>query len=264
VEDDMPKYTKKFELTEQRMTLRKGLVLHRIKALRDFACVKRGDLGGWVESEHNLATDYNLAWVSGNARVYGAARVIGDAWISGNAQVYGQALINEEASVEGNARVYGRAMVSDCASVGENARIYGDARVIGNAKIAGEAQVFGESIVSGYALVREKAKAYGKSKIYGDTNLFGNVEVFGEATVRGKAWLGGDVKIQCTNDYVTISPIASEESFITLTRCGMAFSAHFSLAWDELLDECKNRKMPKLHRNQYRQAVKFAEKFFKE
>jgi len=260
----MPKYVKKYELTGQRMILKKGLVLHRIKALRDFACVKKGDLGGWVEKESNLATDYNLAWIAGNARVFGAARVEGDAWISGSAQIYGQALVNEEASVDGNARVYGRAMVSDCASVGEGARIFGEAKIIGNARVSGEVQIYEDALISGYALVREKAKAYGKSKICGEVNLFGNVEVFGEATVRGKAWLGGDVKIQCTNDYVTISPIGSEESFITLTRCGRAFSTHFSLAWAELLDECRNRKMPKLHRNQYWQAVKFAEKFFKE
>jgi len=259
----MPKYIKKYELTQQKMTIKKGLVLHRIRALRDFACVKKGSLGGWVESEHNLASDYNLAWIAGEGKVYGDARVIGDAWVSGSARVYGQALVSEEASVEGNARVYGHSMVSDVAHVGENARIYGEAKIIGNAQVFGDAQVFEDALVSGNAMLREKAKAYGKSKIYGAVNLFGNSEVFGEAAVRGKAWLGGDVKIQCTNDYVTISPIGSEESLITLTRCGMAFGVHFSLTLDELLAECRNRKMPKLYRDQYRSAIKFAERFFK-
>jgi len=259
----MPKYIKKFELTGQRMMLRRGLVLHRIRALRDFACVKRGDLGGWVEKESNLATDYNLAWIAGEAKVYGAARVVGDAWVSGNAQVYGQALISEEATVDGNARIYGHAMVSDCASVGENARIYGEARVIGNAQILGFAQVLGEAMASGNAILREKAKIYGKAKVYGEVNLFGDAEACAEAVIRGKAYIGGDVKIQCTNDYVTISPIGSEESLITLTRCGMAFGAHFSLTLDELLAECRNRKMPKLYRDQYRSAIRFAERFFK-
>jgi len=260
----MPKYVKKFELTGQQMTLKKGLVLHRIRALRDFACVKRGDLGGWVESEFNLATDYNLAWIAGNARVFGAARVVGDAWLSGNAQVYGQTLVSEEAAVDGNARVYGHSLISDVAHVGENVRIYGEAKIIGNAQVSGEAQVFGESMVSGNASVREQVKIYGNAKVYGEVNLFGNAEICGNAVLHNKAYIGGDVKIQCTNDYVSISPIGAEESLITLTRCGMAFGMHFSLTWDELLDECRNRKMPKLHRNQYRQAVKFAEKFFKE
>jgi len=258
----MPIYVKKYELTPQKMTIKKGLTLHRIRALRDFACVKRGDLGGWVESERNLATDYNLAWVSGNARVYGAARVEGDAWVSENSQVYGQALVNEDASVEGNARVYGHSMISDCANLGENARVCGEARVIGNAKILGEAQIYEEAMISGYAVIRDNAKAYGNAKVYGEVNLFGDAETCAEAVIRGKAYIGGDVKIQCTNDYVTISPIGEHGGTLTFTKCGRVFGKYIGATWDELLDECRNRKMPKLHRNQYRQAVKFAKGFF--
>jgi len=258
----MPIYVKKYELTQQKMTIKKGLILHRIRALRDFACVKKGDLGGWIESEHNLSTDYNLAWVSGNARVYGVARVVGDAWISDNAQVYGQALVSEEAAIEGNARVYGHSMVSDCGKVGENARIYGEARVTGNAQVSSEAQVFGEAMVSGNALVREQVKIYGNAKVYGEVDLFGNAEICGEAIIRYKERIGCDVRIEKSDDFVTVFPIGIEKNVLTLTRCGMAFGTHFSLIWDELLTECKNRKMPKLHRNQYRQAIRFARNFF--
>jgi len=259
----MPKYMKKFELTGQRMTLRKGLTLHRIRALRDFACVKKGTLGGWVEKESNLATDYNLAWVSGNARVYGAARVEGDAWVSENSQVYGQALVSEQASVGGGVRIYGHSMVSDVAHVGENARVFGEARVIGNAKISGEAQVFGEAMLSGNALVREQVKIYGNAKVYGEVNLFGNAEICGEAIIRYKERIGCDVRIEKSDDFVTVFPIGIEKNVLTLTRCGMAFGTHFGISWDELLEECRKRKLPKQYRNQYRSAVMFAERFFK-
>ena len=52
--------------------------LHRIKAVRDFDCVKAGDLGGFIESEKNLDHD-GAAWVTGDARVSGAAWVTGAA-----------------------------------------------------------------------------------------------------------------------------------------------------------------------------------------
>jgi len=42
--------------------------LCRIKALRDFGDVKKGDIGGYVEKENNLSQLGN-AWVYGNARV---------------------------------------------------------------------------------------------------------------------------------------------------------------------------------------------------
>jgi carbonic anhydrase/acetyltransferase-like protein (isoleucine patch superfamily) len=58
--------------------------------------------------------------VSGNAWVYGNARVYGNAWVSGNAWVYGNA------RVSGNAQVYGDAWVSAKASFTKGKFIGGD------------------------------------------------------------------------------------------------------------------------------------------
>lgn len=62
------------------------VTLRRIVALRDFAGVKAGDKGGWIEKESNLS-QFGNAWVYGNAWVSGNARVFGDAWVSGDAWV---------------------------------------------------------------------------------------------------------------------------------------------------------------------------------
>lgn len=55
-----------------------GHVLNRIIALRDFGEVKKGDLGGFIEKESNLAHDWNC-WIYNDAVVYGDAKVCGDA-----------------------------------------------------------------------------------------------------------------------------------------------------------------------------------------
>ena len=55
-----------------------SIKFHRIQALKDFANVKAGDLGGWIEKEENQSHDGN-AWGCGNARVYGNANIL---WIS--------------------------------------------------------------------------------------------------------------------------------------------------------------------------------------
>ena len=47
---------KKYKLTEETKEI-DGHVLHRIKALKDFATIKNGELGGWIESEDNLSQD---------------------------------------------------------------------------------------------------------------------------------------------------------------------------------------------------------------
>ena len=112
---------KKYKLTEETLEI-DGHVLHRIIALRDFREVKKGDIGGWIESQENLLHD-------GDCWVYGEAMVCGNAMVYGNAEVYG------EAKVCGNAEVYGEAMVCG------NAKVYGIAEVCGNAKVCGNAEV---------------------------------------------------------------------------------------------------------------------------
>lgn len=81
---------KKYELTAEAITVA-GHILYRIRALKSFASVDAGCLGGFVEQEENLdqtgdAWVYGNAWVFDNAQVYGDARVCGDEsiiWISG-------------------------------------------------------------------------------------------------------------------------------------------------------------------------------------
>ena len=80
---------KKFEFTgeiKQIDTENGTVTLHRIKATATFGNVKRGDVGGWIESRENLSLD-GEAWVADNAWVAGEARVAGDAQVSDDAQV---------------------------------------------------------------------------------------------------------------------------------------------------------------------------------
>jgi len=92
-----------------------GRTLHRIRALRDFGDIKKGDLGGFVETVNKLSQEGNC-WVYDDARVYGKARV------SGKAQVYGDARVSDDARVSGNALVYGDARVcgNQALSIGEH------------------------------------------------------------------------------------------------------------------------------------------------
>ena len=84
--------------------------MYRIKALKDFSCIEKGELGGLIEKESNLSVSGN-AWVYENAKVYENAWVFGNAWVSGNASVYGNARVSGNAWVSGDARVSGNAWV---------------------------------------------------------------------------------------------------------------------------------------------------------
>ena len=68
--------TKKYKLTNETIELN-GKTLHRIKALKDFSNVKKGSLGGFIESERNLSQEGDC-WIYGDAMVFGENEVTED------------------------------------------------------------------------------------------------------------------------------------------------------------------------------------------
>ena len=60
----------KFELTEEFIVNNSGIILYRIKALKDFSDVKKGDFGGYVQQESNLS-QFGNSWIYDNAWVFG-------------------------------------------------------------------------------------------------------------------------------------------------------------------------------------------------
>ena len=112
-------------------TLHNGVTLNSIRPLKDIprANVKKGDIGGWIESESNL-DQYDDSWIFGDAMVYGKAKVINNSYVFGTARVYGNALINNSA-VSGSAVVSGNAVINN-SEVCSDAVVWDDAVVTGS------------------------------------------------------------------------------------------------------------------------------------
>lgn len=105
-----------------------GHKLYRIRAIRDFGIVKTGTLGGWIESEANLAHD-NDAWVADHAAVYENAVIRDSAIVAGCAVVCGNAVVHD------NAVVSDRVRISENADIGGNVHIFGRSHICNNAYI---------------------------------------------------------------------------------------------------------------------------------
>ena len=114
--------------------------LYRVKAVRDFGNVKKGDIGGYVQSEDNLSHE-GYCWVHGNAIIHD------------NARIYGNAQISDCAVIDGNARIYGNAQISDCAVIDGNVRRDGDSEIWDYAIIRDNALIYGDSVISGNAFI---------------------------------------------------------------------------------------------------------------
>ena len=123
---------KKYKLTDETTVVHGDITLYRIQALRDFGDVKKGDLGGFVESEENLFHR-------------------GDSWVYDNAKVFGNAHVFINAKVYGNAKVFDNASVLDNAQIYDDAFIHGDALICGNTHVNGNTRIFGKFCIDGDA-----------------------------------------------------------------------------------------------------------------
>lgn len=102
-----------------------GRPLYRIER------ISSGELGGYIEDEHNLSQE-------GNCWIYEDAHVYLDAKVSGNARIFGNAKIH------GNVMVYGNSQVCGFANIWGNAKIYGNAFVHRKVWICGNSEITGE------------------------------------------------------------------------------------------------------------------------
>jgi len=141
--------TKKYELLSTQNSK-----LFRIRALKSFADVKEGAVGGFVESENNLSQEKSC-WIYDNARVTGNASVRGCATIRNKAKVYGKACVYGDTLVGDKAQVYGSSLVSGSACVKDNAWVYGKSKVRDRATVGGDAKIRGNALVTGISYVAD-------------------------------------------------------------------------------------------------------------
>ena len=182
----------KYKLTEESINYC-DKTLYRIEALKDFGNVKKGDKGGYVQSEENLSQEGDC-WISDNAKVYNNAQVYNNALVFDNAVVYGNTIIAENALVCGDAQVFA------------NAYVYGDATVCCKARVYGNALVFGNATV------------YCKAKIYGNAQVFDDAQVSDNAKVYGNAKISGSAEIKDNSDYIVFKNWWSSGRYFTWTR----------------------------------------------
>lgn len=204
---------KKFELTDETIDFR-GKTLYRIRALKDFGDVKKGDLGGFVEKESNLSQKGNCwicdnakvfddATIYNNAEIYGNARVYDNAEVSGDAKVFSDAVIYDDAEIYGNTRIFDKARVCGDTDIYDNARVYGNAEIYGNtqifgrARVCGNAEIFDKARVGDDAEVFDSAKVFNSAVVYDNAKVYGNARAYGYASVCGDAILKEDQMI-CT------------------------------------------------------------------
>ena len=108
-----PKYELVADDTAMGMAGRQAVQVSRIRALRDIpeAGVSKGDLGGYIQSEWNLA-HHGSAWVADKGKVYGRSLLCGTARVEDKAELkdtmmYDVTLAGDRGFIDGWGSIYG-------------------------------------------------------------------------------------------------------------------------------------------------------------
>lgn len=124
---------RKYKLIESSRAWLYGRPIYRIQALRDFSDVKKGDLGGFVESEGNLSQEGDC-WIYDMAQAMEKSRVEDDACLRDCSKMYGSSLLKDKAQLQGCARMIQYACLADNA-VAIDTEISGFATITGDVVI---------------------------------------------------------------------------------------------------------------------------------
>lgn len=155
---------------------------HRVVALRDFADVKAGDVGGFLFNGASLSHD-------GNCWIYDHSMITDSANVSGNAQLRNYACVNNDAYVYGDAVVAGSAQLYNDVVVSGNAHVSDNVRAYDNVAITNHAVISGDVALAGNALIKD------------------NAHISGHARLRGEYHIGAHANITDTSHVITMSGI---------------------------------------------------------
>ena len=222
--------------------------VYRIEALRDFADVKKGDLGGWIEKEANLS-QRGTCWVYNDAAVFNDAMVADSAIVAGQANVYGYAHVLDNALVTGHSRVYDNALLENDVIITNYASVCDNARISNNAQIYNNVLVHGDVYIYGYA------------RIYDDVQIFDNVKVHGHIEMYGDIHIGGDADIKSITDYYVGKNTWSSGRYFVYTRSNKKWCVGCFYGTSKELIE-KAYKDSKLSGQEYERVVKYVEEMY--
>ena len=240
---------KKYRLTDETIEFN-GVKLYRIEALKDFGDVKKGDKGGFLQSEENLSQLGNC-WIFDNAIVYGKAEVFGDAMIYCSAKVYYYAKVFDNAKVYDNANVFG------------DAKVFGNTKFFGDAMIYGKAEVYDNAKVCGNVKVCDDAKVFGDAYVYGKAEVYDNAKVCDDAKVCGDTTIRGFAKVSSHSDYIVFKNWWSSGRYFTWTRSNNMWSVGcFYGTGKELIE--KAYKDSELSGREYKRVVKYVESILRD
>lgn len=235
---------KKYELTEEFLHSSNGTRMFRIKALVNipYHGVKRGELGGFIESVNNLSQQGN-AWVMPNCHVFGDSEISGDVIVKNGAEIQDSHLSYDivvsgivkikDSHLTGNRfRIEDEASLDDCEMRGEGVLIKDKAKLLGifcdhqleNFEVSENASIVNTGDAD-TTLGGSNIKITGNARLTDVWNLIGdNITIQDDAVIEGKTTLHGNNII--VEDMAVVGENVTIHDNVHLSECAKVINTN--------------------------------------
>ena len=204
----------KYELSD--ITMEFGIkTLYRIRALKNFSDVKKGDLGGWVSSENNLSQEgdcwiYDEAKCMDNARMYDNSCIYDYSEMYDSSRMHGDSKMYNYSEMHNSCRMYGYSKMYDSSEMHDSSTMYGNSIMYGNSMMCGyskmfdNTEMFDDSAMYEYSVMNGYSIMFGNSELYDDSEMHGRSRMYGDSILKDEEKLYGEL-ISKVDKFIDIS-----------------------------------------------------------
>ena len=164
--------SRKYELTNISMEFGER-TLYRIRALRDFSDIKKGDLGGWVSSENNLSQEGDC-WIYDNAKCMDNARMYDNSTMYDYSEMYDYSIMRGDSEMHSYTEMHDYTIMYSCS------KMYGCSEMHDSSTMHGNSTMYGNSIMFDSSEMHDRSEMHDHSKMYGDSILKDKEKLYGE------------------------------------------------------------------------------------
>ena len=187
---------KKYELSD--ITMEFGIkTLYKIRALKNFSDVKKGDLGGWVSSENNLSQE-------GNCWIYDEAKCMDNARMYDNSCMYDYSEMYDSSRMYGYSKMYDSSEMHDSSTMYGNSIMYGNSMMCGYSKMFDNTEMFDDSAMYEYSVMNGYSIMFGNSEMHGDSEMHDHSRMYGDSILKDEEKLYGEL-ISKVDKFIDIS-----------------------------------------------------------
>ena len=196
------KEDKKYEiLIDKEHTVKyNGRILHRIRALKDFDGVKKGDIGGFVQSEHNLSHDGNC-WIYDDAKCMDSAKCMDDSIMFDNSIMYNNSKMYDYSRMCDYSKMFDNSIMYNNSIMFDNSRMYDNSIMYDNSRMLDNSKMYDNSKMCGNSKMYDNSQMYNNSKMFGNSKMFDNTKMYDNSSLHGNAKIS-DNTILKNNDKI--------------------------------------------------------------